>query len=911
MHVASRFLAALCLLAAAPAAATTITPTFQFAWGAHGTGPGQFFNPSSATTDAQGNLIVVDSGTGRVQKFNRYGNYLFEFGGPGTGNGQFLIPFGIATDVAGNLYVSEFTGNRVQKFTSNGTYVMQFGSPGSGNGQFDQPRGIAVDNAGNIYVVDGLNQRVQKFDASGNFLLKWGSLGSGNGQFNGPRGIAIDRFGYVYVGDLANNRVQKFTSNGVWVASIGQYGFGNGEFNAPSQVAVDAVGNLFVSDEVLPRVQMFSSSGAYLTQWGSNGSGDGQFGGYTGGIAVDGAGNIYVLDPNNKRVQKWSGAGASLTHNPMSVLLSFGGSGSSLGQFQFARGVAVDGSNNVFVGDITLDRITKFNPNGTPILQWGSAGSGNGQFAAIAGIACDASGNVFVADYTNAKVQKFSSTGAFITSWGSIGSGNGQFTGLNHIATDPAGNVYTTEEGTHRVQKFSNSGAYLAQWGGFGSTDGLFNAAVRLTVDATGMVYVVDAGNSRIQRFTSNGTFIGKWGSAGSGPGQFNGLGTITTDAVGNVYVADFQRIQKFTSNGTFLAQTSTLVNGADIGPFDLATDAAGNLYGPVNAGIWVYKYAATPEIAQISDVGNDQGRQVRLRIQRASADAAGSGATITGYAVYRRVEAGAMAARSAPAAEAAGIETIALSGWDYLGTQPAAGDAEYSMVVPTLADANNSLTFSTFLVRALTPTPTTFYTSTNEAGYSIDNLSPLTPSPFTGTYAASATHLHWGLSAASDFATFRLYRGASSDFAPSPSNLVISTTDTDYNDAGAAGSWYKLSAVDLNGNESAFASLGPNQTTGVDDPDPAIAFALDPVHPNPVRGRSIAVHFALPSGGKAQLQLIDVMGRVVASREVGHMGAGRHVVDLSAGRRLTSGVYMVRLSTAASARVARITIMD
>ena len=64
----------------------------------------------------------------------------------------------------------------------------------------------------------------------------------------------------------------------------------------------------------------------------------------------------------------------------------------------------------------------------------------------------------------------------------------------------------------------------------------------------------------------------------------------------------------------------------------------------------------------------------------------------------------------------------------------------------------------------------------------------------------------------------------------PGPGNVVTATTDTGYVDAGAAGSYYKISAVDFNGNESAFAVVSPSQTTDV----PAVAsvaFALDGTH--------------------------------------------------------------------------------
>ena len=56
----------------------------------------------------------------------------------------------------------------------------------------------------------------------------------------------------------------------------------------------------------------------------------------------------------------------------------------------------------------------------------------------------------------------------------------------------------------------------------------------------------------------------------------------------------------------------------------------------------------------------------------------------------------------------------------------------------------------------------------------------------------------------------------------------------------------------------------------------------------------SVQVEFSLPDGGPARLEMVDIAGRLVASSEVGSLGAGRHA--LAIGRDLPSGIYLVRL---------------
>ena len=70
-------------------------------------------------------------------------------------------------------------------------------------------------------------------------------------------------------------------------------------------------------------------------------------------------------------------------------------------------------------------------------------------------------------------------------------------------------------------------------------------------------------------------------------------------------------------------------------------------------------------------------------------------------------------------------------------------------------------------------------------------------------------------------------------------------------------------------------------------------SFALRGTYPNP-SSHDLSTAFSLPAAAPARLEVLDVSGRRVWSREVGTLGAGRHVVSLPA---LRSGVYMVRLT--------------
>jgi hypothetical protein len=156
------------------------------------------------------------------------------------------------------------------------------------------------------------------------------------------------------------------------------------------------------------------------------------------------------------------------------------------------------------------------------VASWGSNGGGVGQFNYPKGIAVDGQGNVYVVDSYNHRVQVFDGTGRFVRQWGSQGNGPGQFQEPWGIAVDREGNVYVADTWNHRIQKFDGEGRVLGQWGVFGDTAGalggseVFYGPRDVAVDVDGNVVVSDTGNKRVIKFTSEGEFIGQWGGGGS-----------------------------------------------------------------------------------------------------------------------------------------------------------------------------------------------------------------------------------------------------------------------------------------------------------------------------------------------------------------------------------------------------------
>jgi len=242
--------------------------------------------------------------------------------------------------------------------------------------------------------------------------------------------------------------------------------------------------------------------------------------------------------------------------------------------------------------------------------------------------------------------------------------------------------------------------------------------------------------------------------------------------------------------------------------------------------------------------VGHDQGGQVRITWARSGIDAVGVTPQIIEYAIYRRVDAGFK-----PGVNASSVHPLGttLAGWDFVTTVPADAEDEYSIVVPTIADSTiTSGQHSTpALVRARTSTISRFYDSDADRGYSVDNLSPSAPNGLVVAYHENGTNaLDWNDSTNPDFDYFKIYRSTDPNFvpgdlatAPGAGNLVATTVTSAWNDPDydLAGVYYKVSAVDFAGNESAAAS--PLTTTGIENTPAPARFALRMPEPNPFRG--------------------------------------------------------------------------
>ncbi len=333
------------------------------------------------------------------------------------------------------------------------------------------------------------------------------------------------------------------------------------------------------------------------------------------------------------------------------------------------------------------------------------------------------------------------------------------------------------------------------------------------------------------------------------------------------------------------------------------------------------------PSGLAVKDVAADQGGKVRLTWNASYLDAFYPN-PISQYRVWRQVVASpALAARpvfdpEAPAVEepvigavryAAGPNATTIA-WEYLGAQPANALPQYSFVAGTGQDSVGTNAYdNAFMVEALHGTYGVTWQSSSVTGHSVDNLPPVTPAPFAGAVIAGATNMHWGPNHEPDLAGYRVYRGTSAAFVPSPANRVTETPDTTAIDAGV-GYWYKLSAIDTHGNESGYALLSPTGTLDAPGDVTPRELALTLASANPVRG-SVALRMALPHAGAVRVAVYDVRGRIVRVLDQGARDPGTYALRWdgrdASGAAAGQGVFFARLEADGRVLTQRLVRLD
>ncbi len=333
--------------------------------------------------------------------------------------------------------------------------------------------------------------------------------------------------------------------------------------------------------------------------------------------------------------------------------------------------------------------------------------------------------------------------------------------------------------------------------------------------------------------------------------------------------------------------------------------------------GYWGYP---SPLLSDVEDVPADQGGEVTVRWDASQLDNYADG-DITHYSVwrsltgseamtlingeYRIADVVDVSEGFAGPAVRKSVFGSATYYWEWVGNMDAHFLEHYAYSTATKNDSmagNPAMEY--FFVSAHTSDPFVYWDSAPDSGYSVDNLAPCAPMALTGeqSFVPEGLDISWGPNTEIDVSHYNVYRGTSDDFVPGSGNLLICLPDTTTFDGDwrwDSGYYYKVSAIDIHGNESPYAVLSPEGVTGDDTPDVPLATYLEQNYPNPFNPVT-TISFGLSESAFVSLRVFDAAGRTVrelvdSNREAGVYNETWDGRD-SNGREVASGVYFYKL---------------
>ncbi len=295
-HVLKLFLSLFLIFSQANA--KEFNASFKLSIGAKGDGPGQFNSPKSVSSDANGNVYVLDSGNNRIQKFTPTGQLLTFIGGFGWEQGQFQLPADIFVYNSLDIFVADYENNRIERYDKDLNWLASYSSNRNWNPryQFYFPTAVCLSLHGDFFIADSENDRIIKLNASFEPELSFGDYDWGQGMLQEPSDIFITNQDRVYITDSKAATVMLYDYFGNFIQEIGTEYLSN-----PQGIYVDEIGHVFVADSDQHAVFVFDRVGTLVLQIGSFGNKYGAFNEpYDVSVSRD---LLFVADTGNHRIQ--------------------------------------------------------------------------------------------------------------------------------------------------------------------------------------------------------------------------------------------------------------------------------------------------------------------------------------------------------------------------------------------------------------------------------------------------------------------------------------------------------------------------------------------------------------------------------------------------------------------------------
>lgn len=209
--------------------------------------------PRRLALDSKGNVLVLDGKARKILRFDPAGapQGAIELKA-GSGPLQ-ALPVAFKLDAADNVYVVDAVGGRVVVFDKGGAVVRQLDLPRGATTLTD----VHVDVAGTVYVLDGAQAAIWSVEKGGTAFKPF--TASMKDKMNFPVYMTGSR-GRLFVVDQNGNGIVVLGADGAYQGRQLAIGWADGYLYYPAQLCINAAGTAFVADRSNNRVQVFDTS---------------------------------------------------------------------------------------------------------------------------------------------------------------------------------------------------------------------------------------------------------------------------------------------------------------------------------------------------------------------------------------------------------------------------------------------------------------------------------------------------------------------------------------------------------------------------------------------------------------------------------------------------------------------------
>jgi len=272
--------------------------------------------------------------------------------------------------------------------------------------------------------------------------------------------------------------------------------------------------------------------------------------GETAGVAVDTNGHVFIFHRPGRGFDLT--ATTKLTEptvleidaNTGKLISSWGAN-----MFLVPHGISIDGQNNIFLTDVSLQQVFKFTHDGKVIFALGEPRVGAWDarhFNEPTDIAIRPDGTFYVSDgYVNSRVALFDRNGKWLQEWGKKGSGEGEFSNPHGLVFVPGStDVLVADRENSRLQLFDRVGKFKRQWTGAkeAQTTGRIFC---VDADPDGFLYVgirradYDTEHTGVLKLDRDWNIVASIGFGKPGDPVFNAVHDIAVGRDGSIYVAE------------------------------------------------------------------------------------------------------------------------------------------------------------------------------------------------------------------------------------------------------------------------------------------------------------------------------------------------------------------------------------